>query len=35
MTTSPLERLGLRERKKLKTRRAIQEHALRLFVANG
>ncbi|MCW2915966.1 MAG: TetR-family transcriptional regulator [Actinomycetia bacterium] len=35
MTTSPLERLGLRERKKLKTRRAIQEHALRLFLANG
>jgi AcrR family transcriptional regulator len=35
MTTSPLDRLGLRERKKLKTRRAIQEHALRLFLAEG
>lgn len=35
MTTSPLERLGLRERKKMKTRRAIQEHALRLFEAQG
>lgn len=35
MTTSPLEHLGLRERKKLKTRRAIQEHALRLFESQG
>ena len=35
MTTSPLEGLGLRERKKMKTRRAIQEHALRLFEAQG
>ncbi|MFI0450989.1 TetR family transcriptional regulator [Actinomadura sp. 6N118] len=30
-----LERLPLRERKKLKTRRAIQEHALRLFTEQG
>lgn len=30
-----LDRLPLRERKKLKTRRAIQDHALRLFTAQG
>ncbi|HEU5161440.1 MAG TPA: TetR family transcriptional regulator [Streptosporangiaceae bacterium] len=39
MSTSPADslddRLPLRERKKLKTRRAIQEHALRLFVEQG
>ncbi|GAA3200158.1 TetR family transcriptional regulator [Actinocorallia longicatena] len=35
MSTSSLDRLPLRERKKLKTRRAIQEHALRLFAAHG
>jgi AcrR family transcriptional regulator len=38
MSTSPLDsldRLPLRERKKLKTRRAIQDHALRLFVEQG
>jgi AcrR family transcriptional regulator len=26
---------GLRERRKAETRRSIQEHALRLFLANG
>ncbi|MEV4256939.1 TetR family transcriptional regulator [Spirillospora sp. NPDC049652] len=31
----PLDRLPLRERKKLKTRRAIQQHALRLFQHQG
>ncbi|WP_433333789.1 TetR family transcriptional regulator [Spirillospora sp. CA-294931] len=31
LTEDPLDRLPLRERKKLKTRRAIQDHALRLF----
>jgi AcrR family transcriptional regulator len=40
MSTPPLERpfeekLSLRERKKLKTRRSIQEHALRLFREHG
>jgi AcrR family transcriptional regulator len=40
MSTPPLDRpleekLGLRERKKLKTRRAIQDHALRLFREQG
>jgi AcrR family transcriptional regulator len=40
MSTPPLERpleakLSLRERKKLKTRRSIQEHALRLFREQG
>jgi AcrR family transcriptional regulator len=42
MSTSPpdsldrsFDRLPLRERKKLKTRRAIQDHALRLFVEQG
>lgn len=35
MGTSSLDRLPLRERKKLKTRRAIQEHAMRLFTEHG
>jgi AcrR family transcriptional regulator len=39
MSTSPLDqsfdRLPLRERKKLKTRRAIQDHAFRLFGEQG
>ncbi len=38
MSTPPLEighRLSLRERKKLKTRRSLQEHALRLFKEQG
>ncbi len=34
-TPSSDQRLGLRERKKLKTRRAIQENAFRLFAAQG
>ncbi|MGK5552189.1 TetR/AcrR family transcriptional regulator [Actinomadura kijaniata] len=33
--SDPLDRLPLRERKKLRTRRAIQEHALRLFLDQG
>lgn len=32
---SPPKGLGLRERRKAETRRSIQEHALRLFLANG
>jgi AcrR family transcriptional regulator len=40
MSTPPLDRpldekLGLRERKKLKTRQSIQQHALRLFQEQG
>jgi len=31
----PLVRVGLRARKKAVTRRALQQHALRLFLANG
>ncbi|MFJ3926048.1 TetR family transcriptional regulator [Streptomyces sp. NPDC090022] len=35
MNTSPTPVPGLRERKKAQTRRRIQEHALRLFLARG
>ncbi|MFJ3974211.1 TetR family transcriptional regulator [Streptomyces sp. NPDC090021] len=35
MTASPTPVPGLRERKKARTRRTIQEHALRLFLSQG